>query len=86
MLGWTTYPLGVLRRPVGDLDGSVHDLRDALARSEEQGWHAFVAHAAHQLSRTLALRGAPGDVEESVALAARAGSLAGRLGVVLPPA
>lgn len=86
VLGWTTYPLGVLRRAVGDLDGSVHDLRDALARSEEQGWHAFVAHAAHQLSRTLALRGAPGDVEESVALAARAGSLAGRLGVVLPPA
>jgi DNA-binding SARP family transcriptional activator len=85
LLGWTTYPLGLLRRAVGDLEGSVCDLREALARSEEHGWHAFVVHAAHQLSRTLALRGAPGDAEEALALAARAVPLAERLGIMLPP-
>ncbi|MGN6243591.1 MAG: hypothetical protein ACTHQ3_07935 [Motilibacteraceae bacterium] len=69
----------------GPTSAGPSDLREALARSEEQAWHTFVAHTAHQLSRTLAAQGAPGDAEEALAVA-RAVPLAERLGIVLPRA
>jgi hypothetical protein len=71
---------GVLRRSMGDLDGAVDRLRQAVTRLEEMGARGYLAQTRAQLAAALAERAQRGDLDEARRIAAAAVTAAKELG------
>lgn len=84
LAGFTDHYLGLLARSQGDLDAAVVDLEAARDRAALEGMAAFEVLSTHELARTRAQRGRPGDATASAQLAAEAAARASRIGLVLP--
>ena len=84
LAGFTDHYLGLLARALGELDEAVAELETARDRAAAEGMAAFEVLTVHELARTLARRGRPGDATASARLAAESATRASRLGMVLP--
>ncbi|QNN51802.1 AfsR/SARP family transcriptional regulator [Nocardioides mesophilus] len=84
LAGFTDHYLGLLARALGELDEAVAELETARNRAAAEGMTAFEVLITHELARTRARRGRPGDAAEGARLAAEAATRASGIGLVLP--
>ena len=84
LAGLTDHYLGLLARALGELDEAVAELERARDWAAAEGMAAFGVLTTHELARTQARRGRPGDAAEAARPPAEAASRATRIGLVLP--
>lgn len=84
LAGFTDHYLGLLARTPGELDEAVAQLEAARDQAAGEGMAAFEVLTTHEIARTRARRGRPGDAAEATRLAAEAATRASRIGLVLP--
>jgi DNA-binding SARP family transcriptional activator len=80
-IGSVARYLGILAATMGELDDAVGHLEDAIAMNEKMGAPPWIAHAQHDLARTLLRRARAGDADRAVALADDARRAAEELGM-----
>lgn len=80
-VGVTDRYLGLLSVALGDIDGAVRHLEDAVSRNAAMGLRPWTAHAQADLADALERRGATGDVERVAALREEALAAARALGM-----